>query len=60
MSVSITYRQQDESDSLAGRLNDDLYRLTMDFPTLFGGEKGIDICRGLREYRGARLLLCRG
>ena len=39
MRVSITYRQQDESDSLAGRLNDDLYRLTMDFPTLFCGEK---------------------
>ncbi len=28
----------DESNALAGRLNDDLYRLTRDLPTLFGGE----------------------
>ncbi len=28
----------DESNSLAGRLNDNLYRLTRDLPTLFGGE----------------------
>lgn len=28
----------DESDALAGRLNSDLYRITRNLPTLFGGE----------------------
>lgn len=32
----------DESNSLAGRLNTDLYRLTRDLPTLFGGEYKTD------------------